>query len=155
MNLIIRRAVASDLDALVALENRSFSYDQIGRRSFAHLLKQRSSLLWCAEIDRQLIGYTIVLTRKNSRKWRIYSIAIAAEARGKGVGRALMQAVMKHATDASVAVLSLEVKCGNKGAIELYRQLGFEVVDLLPGYYSDDSDGYRLQLTLDDTSSNQ
>lgn len=149
MSLTIRRANSSDLTALVTLENRTFTYDQIGRRSFSHLLKQRSSLLWCAEIAQQVVGYAIVLTRRNSRRWRIYSIATAAEVRGKGIGKALMLAVMAEAKNAGAAVLSLEVKCDNKGAIELYRQLGFEVVDILPTYYSDGADGYRLQLTLE------
>ncbi|RUO36148.1 N-acetyltransferase [Aliidiomarina shirensis] len=149
MNVTIRRATNTDLSALVTLENNSFNYDQIGLRSFAHLLKQRSSLLWCAEADQQIIGYAIILTRKNSRKWRIYSIAIAPEARGKGIGKALMLEVIESAKTASVSALSLEVKCDNKGAIELYRQLGFEVIDLLPEYYSDGTDGYRLQRTLE------
>lgn len=148
MSFRIRRATSKDLDALVALENSSFSYDQIGRRSFAHLLKQRSSLLWCAEFENRVIGYAIILTRKNSQKWRIYSIAIAPEARGQGLGRALMAEVFKSAEAASVAAFSLEVKCDNKGAIELYKQLGFEVIDVLLGYYSDGTDGYRMQLTL-------
>lgn len=148
MSLRIRRATSSDLNALVALENSTFNYDQIGRRSFSHLLKQRSSLLWCAELDNKVIGYAIVLTRKNSQKWRIYSIAIAPEARGKGIGKALMAEVFKSAKAAAVTAFSLEVKCDNKGAIELYRQLGFEVIDVLPEYYSDGTDGYRLQLTL-------
>ena len=149
MTVNIRRAQSNDLSALVALENASFNYDQIGLRSFTHLLKQKSSLLWCAEINGEIIGYAIILTRKNSRKWRIYSIAIAPHARGKGIGKALMLAIMENAKSATVSALSLEVKCDNKGAIELYRQLGFEVIDVLPAYYSDGTDGYRLQITLE------
>lgn len=146
--MIIRRALRTDLEAIFALEQRCFSYDQIGKRSFAHLLKQQSSLFWCAELDGQLVGYAIVLTRKNSRKWRLYSLATAPEARGKGVARGLVAAWLQEAKQQAIQILSLEVKCDNKAAIQLYRQIGFEVVDVLPSYYSDGSDGYRMQQTL-------
>lgn len=169
----IRQALVSDLDKLVALENCSFSYDQIGRRSFRYLLHSLSARIWCAELATgtaqptkqianshlqanpqqtdecaTLAGYTIVLSRKNSRKWRIYSLATAPEARGKGIAKALMQAVLTNAkTNGYIDSISLEVKCDNAAAITLYRHLGFEVIDVLPEYYSDGSDGYRLQFS--------
>ncbi|MCL4409410.1 GNAT family N-acetyltransferase [Aliidiomarina haloalkalitolerans] len=150
--MIIRRATSHDLEAIYALEQRCFNYDQIGKRSFARLLKQQTSLFWCAETADQLIGYAIVLTRKNSRKWRLYSLATAPEARGKGVARALVQAWLEEAQRQAIQILSLEVKCDNAAAIQLYRNVGFEVVDLLSSYYSDGSDGYRMQLTLSTAS---
>lgn len=148
MQLRIERAQLSDLKDIFELEQRCFNYDQIGRRSFAHLLKQRSSLFWCAKLDDQLVGYAIVLTRKNSRKWRLYSLATAPEARGKGVARGLVVAWIDEAQRQAIQILSLEVKCDNQAAIQLYRQFGFEVVDVLASYYSDGSDGYRMQRTL-------
>ncbi|MCH8501943.1 MAG: GNAT family N-acetyltransferase [Aliidiomarina sp.] len=152
MGVRVERAQLSDLQAIFELEQRCFSYDQIGRRSFAHLLKQRSSLFWRAELDGHLVGYAIVLTRKNSRKWRLYSLATAPEARGKGVARALVAAWLEEAQRQAIQILSLEVKCDNAAAIQLYRNVGFEVVDLLASYYSDGSDGYRMQLTLSPAS---
>lgn len=151
----IRQAEPGDLDALCQLEAATFSYDQIGRRSFRYLLQSASSLvLVCCQGAKpglsaqpaRILGYAIVLTRKNSRYWRLYSMATSAEARGKGLGKAMLQDILRRAKT-SAAGIRLEVKCDNAIGIGLYRQLGFEVTDLLPEYYSDNSDGYRMQVS--------
>ena len=94
------------------------------------------------------MGYCIVLTRKNSAIWRVYSLATAPEGRGQGVAYALMDAVTAAALNAHASKIRLEVKVDNLAAIGLYRKLAFEVIDLLPSYYDDGTDGYRLQRTL-------
>ncbi|MCC5879208.1 MAG: GNAT family N-acetyltransferase [Idiomarina sp.] len=151
----IRQAEPGDLDALCQLEAATFSYDQIGRRSFRYLLQSKSSLVLVCYQGAQsarstmppaLLGYAIVLTRKNSRYWRLYSMATSAEARGRGLGKAMLQEII-HRAKQSAGGMRLEVKCDNAIGIGLYRQLGFEVTDLLPEYYSDNSDGYRMQVS--------
>ncbi|TRW48116.1 GNAT family N-acetyltransferase [Aliidiomarina halalkaliphila] len=148
MGIMVRRGRPEDAKTLATLEQRCFSYDQIGLRSFRHLLKQARCFVWVAFDGVHIVGYCIVLKRKNSRKWRLYSLATAPEARGKGVARALMEAVETQAVIDRAALIRLEVKTDNQAAIDLYRKLDFEVIDLLPEYYDDGSDGYRLQRTL-------
>lgn len=149
--LVVQAATRADIPALVALENRCFNYDQIGLRSFRYFISQSQAIVLCARLPQapELAGYLIALQRKNSAIWRIYSIASAPEARGKGVAKALLaQLLVLAEASPSITTLRLEVKCDNAPAIALYRQLGFEVIDVLPGYYSDGTDGYRLQLTF-------
>lgn len=149
--LVVHAATHADIPALVALENRCFNYDQIGLRSFRYFVTRSRAIVLCARLSQapQLAGYVIALQRKNSAIWRIYSIASAPEARGKGVAKALIAHLLAlAAATANITTLRLEVKCDNAPAIALYRQLGFEVIDVLPGYYSDGSDGYRLQFTF-------
>lgn len=143
----MRQATSVDLDALERLEKRCFSYDQIGRRSFARLLKSPSAFIWVIDNDNsshQIAAYAIILTRRNSRIWRLYSMATDPDARGKGLARYLLSELLTRAA-AQKYLVRLEVKCTNNQALNLYRQLGFEVIDLLPGYYSDGDDGYRMQ----------
>lgn len=148
MGILVRRGRQDDAKTLAALEQRCFNYDQIGLRSFRHLLKQARCFVWVALDNENIVGYCIVLKRTNSRKWRLYSLATAPEARGKGVARALMEALETQAVIDRAALIRLEVKTDNQAALDLYRKLDFEVIDLLPEYYDDGSDGYRLQRTL-------
>lgn len=55
------------------------------------------------------------------------ALAVAREYRGRGVGRALLAALLAQAAVARVPGLSLSVEDGN-GAVRLYRQLGFTAV---------------------------
>lgn len=147
---VVREATLNDLEALVALEAEVFDYSRIGRRSFANLLRSNSAKLWAIDDvnSTRIAGYALVLTRKNSRKWRIYSIASAPWARGQGIGKLLLQMILTAAQEQEASHLTLEVKTDNKGAIALYEDFGFSVVDILLGYYDHGEDGYKMQLTL-------
>ncbi len=56
-------------------------------------------------------------------------VAVSAEARGHGVGRALMNRLIRQAEVAGAPGLSLHVSAENARAQQLYRTLGFVVVD--------------------------
>lgn len=146
---VIQSATLADVNDLVALEERCFDYSRMGRRSFQRLIHGSSGHFAVARLEstQALVGYTLLLTRRNSQVWRLYSIATAPEARGTGLGRALLEAAINMAREHGARALSLEVKVNNKGAIALYEKLDFAVTDLLPGYYDDGTDGYRMRLT--------
>jgi len=56
------------------------------------------------------------------------AIAVVPNARGKGVGSKLLDALLGRARDAGFPAVSLSVDRANAGAIELYRRHGFEGV---------------------------
>jgi len=147
MTFHIREAQFSDAHALTHLENRCFDGDQLGLRSFQRLIKQPSAHVYVIETaeTQELAGYALMLTRKNSYWHRLYSIAIAPEFRGQGVGKKLFAHIFNAAQHARCKGIRLEVKQSNRAAIELYHAFGFEIVDVLPMYYEDGSDGYRMQ----------
>lgn len=66
--------------------------------------------------------------RKNRHIGDIFQMYVAPEARGKGYGRALMEALIAraHALD-GLEQLILAVVTSNTAAVALYRALGFEV----------------------------
>ena len=147
----IRPATLHDLAGLCQLEAATFSYDQIGRRSFRHLLRSPSTQVYVcdsvADTDQQILAYAIVLTRKNSTFWRLYSMATCASARGLGIGRKMLSHIIAQARERKVTGIRLEVKCDNQAGLHLYRDLGFEVIDLIPAYYSDGTDAYKMQVS--------
>ena len=55
--------------------------------------------------------------------------------RGQGVGTRLVRWLEKVAITAGIANVFVQARQDNRGAIRLYRRLGYHVVDQLPGYY--------------------
>jgi RimJ/RimL family protein N-acetyltransferase len=62
-------------------------------------------------------------------------MAILSEARGKGGGRALLEAILKHAQERGSHKVELEVWIDNARAIALYASAGFEVEGLRRNHY--------------------
>ena len=70
----------------------------------------------------------------------IMHVAVAAEARGQGLGRALMQDAFVGAKARGCMLMSLEVRASNSQAIGLYTGLGFARIGVRPRYYSDNGE---------------
>jgi ribosomal-protein-alanine N-acetyltransferase len=71
---------------------------------------------------------------------QIMDVATAPAARRRGVGRALMQAAEVEARARKCSVATLEARVSNTPAVELYKQLGYEVVGRRPRYYEPDGE---------------
>ncbi|MBE6652822.1 MAG: ribosomal-protein-alanine N-acetyltransferase [Ruminococcaceae bacterium] len=66
---------------------------------------------------------------------QITNIAVHPDYRRKGYGAAILQALIRHAKDAKLESISLEVRVSNEAAIRLYETYGFEKVGKRPGFY--------------------
>ena len=150
--LNIRPARLTDLDALLALETSSFTGDRLTRARLRHWITAPNGLLLVACGDNintpALAGYALVMTRRNSRRARLYSIAIAAQARGKGLGQRLIEHCFDPLRAQGQQSLYLEVAAGNTRAITLYKRLGFTQFGIAEGYYDDGQDALRMQRPL-------
>lgn len=93
-----------------------------------------------------------VLARAVGGEAEILTLAVLPSARGRGLGRALMQAAADHAVTLGAANLFLEVGSENPAALALYTSLGFQRVGARKGYYDSHSqtgsDALVLKATL-------
>lgn len=67
---------------------------------------------------------------------QITNIAVHPDHRRKGYGTAITRALLRHAKDAKLESVSLEVRASNIPAIELYKQLGFREAGRRKGFYT-------------------
>jgi ribosomal protein S18 acetylase RimI-like enzyme len=144
----LRPAVVEDLDRLLELENRCFTYDRLSRRSFRHFVTTDTAACLVAEQDGKLTGYVLVLFHGRTALARLYSMAVAPERQGLGLGRDLLRAAEALALDGGAAVMRLEVNPGNAAAVALYRSVGYRDFGIYPAYYEDASDALRMEHAL-------
>jgi ribosomal protein S18 acetylase RimI-like enzyme len=78
---------------------------------------------WYRLFDRERPGYGFVDERTPE-----LAIAVVPNARGKGVGTALLQTLLERARADGYRTISLSVDRANAGAIELYERYGFSRV---------------------------
>ena len=130
-------ATPYDLQRLTELEEQLFSSDRISRRQFRYLLTRANSIVVKAESVETLLGYMVLLKRKNSRNLRIYSIGVATHARNQGMAGKLLNYVEEMARHHQRNRLILEVCIHNESAIRLYKNVGFIEYDRKTNYYED------------------
>jgi ribosomal-protein-alanine N-acetyltransferase len=88
-----------------------------------------------------------VLARVAGGEAEILTLAVAPQARGKGLGRALLRAAIAQAERTGAEVMFLEVGSDNRAAMALYAGLGFVNVGSRKAYYRD-RDALVLRLSL-------
>jgi ribosomal-protein-alanine N-acetyltransferase len=62
-------------------------------------------------------------------------LAVDPTARGAGLGRRMLEWLEGPARAGGLAVVWLEVRASNEGALAFYRRLGYRELALLPRYY--------------------
>ena len=144
----LRPATASDIDALVRLEDASFETDRISRRSFRNLIDARTAACLVAEIDGRLAGYAMLLFRQGTALARLYSIAVDKAFRGHKLGAVLLAAAEQAAFARDRIMLRLEVREDNQAAIALYRASGYRQFGRYLDYYEDHADAIRFEKLL-------
>lgn len=129
---LVRKAIPTDLDAMIAIENSSFS-DPWSYSSLAESLETGNSLTLVLEQSGVLAGYLVI-------HWvgvtaEILNLAVAANFRRMGVGRALLREGFQFLEDRRIQEVFLEVRPSNVAARELYGSFGFRVVGIRAKYY--------------------
>lgn len=148
--VMVRHAEPADLDALVDLEERSFSADRMSRAQYRRHLHSASAQVFVAsDGDHPLLGSAVLFFRAGSTQARLYSLATRPDARGRGVATALVQAAANAARERGCHALRLEVRADNATAIRLYERWGFRRIGGYQHYYQDDADAWRYELMLD------
>jgi [ribosomal protein S18]-alanine N-acetyltransferase len=124
-----------DLDEVLAIEEASFTNPWT-----------RQMFLW--ELQNVGISYGYVL---RTPEWRvaafctiwvvldeihINNIAVRPECRGGGVGRALLEFVLRLGAGLGARRATLEVRRSNAAALKLYERLGFSVAGVRKNYYA-------------------
>jgi ribosomal protein S18 acetylase RimI-like enzyme len=144
----IRAAVHADIDQLLALERRAFVTDHMSRRSLLRFATNPQAALLVADRDGSIDGYALVLFREGSDVARLYSIAVAPESAGRGLGTNLLTAAEEAAIARQRSILRLEVHENNAAAIRRYEKSGYRHFGHHRHYYEDRGHALRFEKRL-------
>ncbi len=141
MKPLIRPMTMDDLDTIVALEKRIFS-DPWAKSSFEAelLINKKYSFPLVMELEGKIVAYAVVW--HFFEELHIANIAVHPEYRRMGLGRKLMEYILEKFGNAEFAFL--EVRKSNEAAVQLYRSLGFKVLNIRKGYYQDGEDAFVM-----------
>lgn len=143
--LSLRDALDSDLPAILALTNWAIRHSTALWSSEPETLETRAA--WLAE--RRAAGFPVLVALADGRfqgfasygpfrardGYRLTvedSLYVLPEAQGRGVGRALLSALITHAEAAGLHAMIGGIEAGNAGSLRLHAALGFREVGRLP-----------------------
>ena len=148
---MFRPATSADIETLHAIESEVFTTDRLSRRSFRALAKSPTAVMRVAEAPGgAVVGYSLTLFRNGAAAGRLYSLAVAPQMRGGGLGARLLRDAEQAAYQAGRATLRLEVSTANAAAQALYRRAGYRKIGFVAGYYENGEDAIRLEKPLRD-----
>lgn len=104
------------------------------------------SNLWAVMAEQMLAGYTCFWMFDT--EIHVINFAIHSEKRAQGLGKMLLESVIKKGLDAKVDSVWLEVRPSNAAAIFLYAKAGFKEAGRRVNYYSETNED-AIVMSLD------
>lgn len=149
----IRKMHSMDVASVMRIELETFTMPW-SESTFRGLLRRKDSDLFVAEHAGAVVGYSVFWAVTDQGE--LGNVAVSQEARGQGIGRKLIEAVIIQAAERGVREVFLEVRKSNFGAQTLYGTFGFYEVARRKNYYlqpSEDALVMRLDLPVCESGS--
>jgi ribosomal-protein-alanine N-acetyltransferase len=158
-------ALASDLDAVIDIEERSFPTPW--SRNALNAYVGNDGFKVCIHQD-QIAGYVLVGMQAptlfdrleqltggffgqnppNEMVGHVMNIAMHPDYRGLGLGRYIFNIGLDYLKGLGAMRVELEVRINNDSAMRLYESEGFKTIKLIKGYYQNGDDAYLMGKNL-------
>jgi L-amino acid N-acyltransferase YncA len=150
--LEIRSATSEDRDAIwdifhaIVTAGDTYAFDpKMSRDEALAYWFRADTLTYVAERDDCVVGTYILRANQPGPGSHVANAAfmVASDAQGSGVGRRMAEHCLEEARRFGFRAMQFNfVVSTNKGAIRLWKQLGFEIVGTLPGAFHHPQKGY-------------
>ncbi|MGW1058362.1 ribosomal protein S18-alanine N-acetyltransferase [Micromonospora rubida] len=122
------------IDEVLPIEADLFGAEQWSPAMFWNELASGHFYLVATDDDGSLLGYAGLAVAAPDEAW-VQNIAVRRGAQRRGVGRALLEALLAEAARRGARSTLLEVAADNAPAQRLYATYGFEPIGVRRGYY--------------------
>ena len=134
----IRPITSADIDAVWNIEKMYFTLPWSRLSLALEVERNKCARYFVAEYSGTIVGYGgmwLVIDEAH-----ITNIAVHPVIRRRGIGEALLRALMAEACRLGIRRMTLEVRESNKAAQNLYKKLGFVAEGKRKGYYTDNNE---------------
>lgn len=130
--IVIRDMTLEDVPFVCEIEEATFSMPW-KEKDFLEMIEGDNMTYVVAQCMGKIIGgsgFTDILG-----EGQITNVAVLPEYRNKGIGRRILEALLKRGEEIGAKSFTLEVRVSNASAISLYHRLGFSDAGVRPGFY--------------------
>ena len=131
-NFEIIKINSSHLEEIAKIERAVFG-EPWSAESLALLLEGDNAGFAARLSDGSVVAYAGMVAVLD--EGQITNVATLPEHRRRGLGRALVEAIIAYAKEKGLASIVLEVRNSNFAAVELYRSMGFSPCGLRKDFY--------------------
>jgi ribosomal-protein-alanine N-acetyltransferase len=151
-NYLIRRCTKEDLKSVISI-NLNCLPEHYSDFFFEDLLRTSPESFYVAEKKDIIVGYIMCrveygfsnFKRFNlTRKGHIVYLAILEKHRRQGLGENLVKLAAEGLRTKGCTEIYLEVRMTNNEAVLLYKQLNYEILSKMNGYYRDNESAYLM-----------
>jgi ribosomal-protein-alanine N-acetyltransferase len=115
-------------------QNSDYPWSQL---QFTTSIENSNNICYCLNLNDKTIGYLIAMLTLDSAD--ILNIGIEPDFKRQGHGTALLNHLIEELKKRSIGEILLEVRVGNKPAIQFYKKQGFKEISVRKNYYTKNS----------------
>jgi ribosomal-protein-alanine N-acetyltransferase len=145
----VRPLTRKQLGEVIRLNLRCFANgDNYSKYTFEYLFEQPRLLSYrIVTPDDRMVAFGFALANDNGSA-HLTTIGVAPEHRRRGLAQRLLTHLETAASARGLGTMVLEVRVSNFKALQLYKKLGYAVVQRISGYYRDGEDCFLMMKPL-------
>ena len=136
ISISFNKLTSIEIPSVLSIEEQNSDYPW-SQLQFTTSIKNVNNLCYCLKLNGQTIGYLIALLARDTAD--ILNIGIDPDFKRQGHGTALINHFIKELRKRNIREILLEVRAGNKSAIQFYKRQGFEEISVRKNYYTKNS----------------
>lgn len=135
--------IRTDMEAVLAIEQRCFATYAWAQEDFTNLLKRKQSIGLVCERDGYVVGYSVHVVDGDT--YHLARLAVDPLYQRAGVGRELVERIMLKMNNHDQGSIVAEVREYNTSAQLFFKRMGFRATAIENDFFDDGEASYRMQ----------
>ena len=158
-SIFFDKLTSTEIPSVLSIEERNSDYPW-SQHQFTTSIENNGNLCYSLSQNDKTIGYLIALLAGDTAD--ILNIGIDHDFQRKGYATGLLNHLIEELRKRDIGEIFLEVRAGNKSAIQFYKRQGFEEISVRKNYYTKNSknqshreDGIIMSIKISSTKKNK